>query len=292
VYCECEVKITVVTRNFMPFVKLDTSILDSTLWIDRNQRETFITALLLASPIEIKEPKKAIKIDSLSPSGFVVPPGWYGFVPAAGIGIINRAGVERNAGIKALKALSSPEAESRSQDFQGRRMVRVDGGFVILNYMKFRDRDYTAAERQRRLRERKRLLSITRNVTIASRDSNVISRIAESREQSTEVQSIGTSSSNIHEKSIPRGEVLAKSNGNGKHPPSPKYDQIDHDEKNLRKIGQAEKEYSQKLQARIGAEPITDQEFYTVIAEMTGLTVKRVLELKAIQRKWPEEKNV
>jgi len=33
-------------------------------------------------------------------------------------------------------------------------MIRIDGGFLILNYMKYRDRDYTGAERQRRYRER------------------------------------------------------------------------------------------------------------------------------------------
>jgi hypothetical protein len=51
--------------------------------------------------------------------------------------------------------------------------VRVDGGFLVLNFMKFRDRDYGGAERQKRYRERKKALGhgdgdvtrVTRNAT-------------------------------------------------------------------------------------------------------------------------------
>lgn len=139
----------------MAFVKLDTGILDSTLWIEREQREVFITALLMAEPREFNHPLQQIAISSLDHTGFEAPPGWYGFVPAASFGIINRAGVDREAGLEALKRLGEPEFESRSKDFDGRRMIRIDGGFLILNYMKYRDKDHTSAERQQRLRDRR-----------------------------------------------------------------------------------------------------------------------------------------
>lgn len=35
-------------------------------------------------------------------------------------------------------------------------MIRVDGGFLILNFMKYRDKDHTAALRQRKLRQRRK----------------------------------------------------------------------------------------------------------------------------------------
>ena len=130
----------------MAFVKLDTGILNSTLWIERDQREIFITALLMAEPREFDSPLQQIKIGDLEFTGFEAPPGWYGFVPAASFGIINRAGVDRELGMEALRKLGEPEAESRSKEFGGRRMIRVNGGFVILNYMKYRDIDHTAAE--------------------------------------------------------------------------------------------------------------------------------------------------
>lgn len=140
----------------MAFVKLDTKILDSTLWIERDLREVFITALLMAEPKEFREPIRQIEVGQLEFTDFVAPPGWYGFVPAASLGIINRAGVDRDAGIEALKKLGDPEIESRSTDFGGRRMIRTDGGFLILNFMKYRDKDHTAALRQKRLRDRRK----------------------------------------------------------------------------------------------------------------------------------------
>lgn len=140
----------------MPFVKLDTRILQSTLWFERDARELFITALLMAEPREIMEPALQLKVDAIEETGFVVPPGWYGFVPAAGIGIIRQAGIDRDAGMKALEELGSPDKESRSSDFEGRRLVRVDGGYVILNYIKYRERDTTSANRNRRWRQKQR----------------------------------------------------------------------------------------------------------------------------------------
>ena len=160
----------------MPFVKLDTKILDSTLWIERECREVFITSLLMAEPLEVNEPMEALMVDSLEHLGFTVQPGWYGFVHAAGPGIVRRAMVPEQSGMLALEKLSAPDPGSRSSDHEGRRMVRVDGGYVILNYMKYRERDYTAAERQRRLRERKKL-KVTRDSDTVTPQRHASSRM-------------------------------------------------------------------------------------------------------------------
>jgi len=138
----------------MPFVKLDCGILNSTLWSEKECREVFLTALLMAEPHELREPSPQIAVDSLQATGFVVPAGWYGFIPAAGVGILHRAGIDRERGMEALRRLGEPEETSRTPDFEGRRLVRVDGGYLVLNYMKYRDRDYTSAERSKRYRER------------------------------------------------------------------------------------------------------------------------------------------
>lgn len=143
----------------MPFVKLDTGIINSTLWIERDCRDVFITALLMAQPRELTEPMKQISIRTLEETGFEVPVGWYGFVPAAGIGIIRQALVETEAGLNSLERLGSPDRESRSPEFEGRRMVRVDGGFVILNFIKYREKDSSSSERSKRWRERKKQLA-------------------------------------------------------------------------------------------------------------------------------------
>ena len=141
----------------MPFVKLDCGMLNSTLWVERECRDIFITALLMAEPKEVICETPTLKTDSLDlDNSFMLPPGWYGFVPAAGPGIIRRAIVDDEIGRVALARLASPDPESRSHAFDGRRMVRIDGGYIILNYMAYRERDYTAAERMKRYRERRK----------------------------------------------------------------------------------------------------------------------------------------
>jgi hypothetical protein len=140
----------------MPFVKLDCRILDSTLWPDRAARDVFLTALLMAEPYELDEPAPQLAVNSLESTGWMVPPGWYGLVKAAGAGIVRRALVEPDEGLRALERLSAPEPDSRNPAHDGRRLVRIAGGYVVLNFMVFRERDYTAAERAHRYRRHKR----------------------------------------------------------------------------------------------------------------------------------------
>jgi hypothetical protein len=139
----------------MSFVKLDCGILDSTLWIDREARELFITALLMAVPVEFKDVRRQLEVRTLEETGFEVPPGEYGFVAAAGQGIVRRAGMDLEIGLSALERLGAPEPDSRTPDFEGRRLVRVAGGYVVLNFRLYRDKDHTAAERMRRYREKR-----------------------------------------------------------------------------------------------------------------------------------------
>jgi len=138
------------------FVKLDCGMLDSTTWFDKDARDLFITALLMATPKECLDPQPQLEVDSLDATGWVAPPGWYGHVDAASTGILNRCGMEMDgAAMAALARLGDPELASRSQKNEGRRMIRVDGGFLILNYEDYRAKDHTAAERQRRYRAKK-----------------------------------------------------------------------------------------------------------------------------------------
>jgi hypothetical protein len=157
----------------MAFVKLDTAILESTLWIDRAARDIFITALLMAEPREVTKPMPQFYVDRVEQTGFSVPPGWYGFVAAAGVGIARRAFVEQDEGMRALETLGSTDPYSRSPEFEGRRLVRVDGGFIVLNFFKYRDKDYTAAQRMARLRARKKAQEVTANSDGGTRSSDV-----------------------------------------------------------------------------------------------------------------------
>lgn len=204
----------------MAFVKLDCGILRSTIWFDREARELFLTALLMAVPRTITEPMSEIEVDSLALTGFVVPPGNYGFVEAAGVGIIRMAGIDDvQAGIEALKRLASPENTSRSPEFDGRRLVRVDGGYIVLNFAKYRERDHTAAERQKRYRDRQaEALRVTGETLRVTDDGNVTrDRKVTQAEAEAEGERENTFSPadlieiwNLHSGSLPKASLTSK----------------------------------------------------------------------------------
>jgi len=50
----------------------------------------------------------------------------------------------------ALSKLEMPDPESRSLEAEGRRIRRVDGGFLVINYLKYRGRSLKEAEAERK----------------------------------------------------------------------------------------------------------------------------------------------
>lgn len=85
-----------------------------------------------------------------------------GFVGASLGGLAHAARISREECEAALGYLLSPDEDSRSPEFEGRRIGIVAGGYSILNYTKYRelgrsiDRNEYLAEKQRESRERKR----------------------------------------------------------------------------------------------------------------------------------------
>jgi len=96
------------------FTKLYAEITDSSIWneADKN-RIVWVTLLARMGP------------DSI--------------VRASVGGLAHLARVPRKDTEKALKLLESPDPDSRSADFEGRRIERVEGGFLILNGPKYRE---------------------------------------------------------------------------------------------------------------------------------------------------------
>lgn len=96
------------------YVKVFASILTSTLWaLDDATRLVWITLLALAD----KD----------------------GFVRASPSGLARLANVDEPRGREAIAKLSAPDKDSGSQEYEGRRIEAVSGGFLILNYKKYRD---------------------------------------------------------------------------------------------------------------------------------------------------------
>jgi hypothetical protein len=111
------------------FVKLDQGILFSSIWSeDVETRLVWITLLCMA--------------DSRGHVNSAVP------------GISKMAGIELEKVVKAIDILQGADKWSKNKDGEGRRIEWVGDGFNILNYENYRKKDYTAAARQRRHREK------------------------------------------------------------------------------------------------------------------------------------------
>ena len=118
----------------MPFVKIYGAILDSSIWLeDESTRLVWITMLAMAD------------MD--------------GIVEASVGGLAHRARVSREDCERSLEVLSGPDPDSRDGT-TGERIVKADGGWLVINHGKYRDKrspkQVKDAERQARWRAAKR----------------------------------------------------------------------------------------------------------------------------------------
>jgi hypothetical protein len=118
----------------MGFTKLDSKITSSSLWTEPlPTRIVFITMLSMADK--------------------------FGFVATSRSGLLRFSNVPEEDFNTAIKALESPDTDSRSEDFEGRRIEKVEGGWKLLNYIKYREWSYSESEdaiRKRDYRNRKK----------------------------------------------------------------------------------------------------------------------------------------
>jgi uncharacterized phage protein (TIGR02220 family) len=127
----------------MPFVKLDCKILDKSIW--RESAETckvWITLLAMAD------------LD--------------GLVEASIDGISDRAKISLIETELAVNKFMAPDPHSTNPANEGRRIERVIGGFQVLNYEVYRQKDHTAAARMRKHREALRVTGVTLQRVYAS----------------------------------------------------------------------------------------------------------------------------
>ena len=96
------------------YTKLFNSILDSTIWQESNE-----TRLLWITMLAMSDKR--------------------GEVLASIPGLAKRAGISLPDCERALTVLLSPDPYSRTEDYEGRRIEAVDGGWILLNHAKYRD---------------------------------------------------------------------------------------------------------------------------------------------------------
>lgn len=125
-------------RTMIGYTKLFQNIITSSIWgEDDKTRIVWITMLALCNRDGIVE------------------------ASVSGLAALSR--VDKESAARAIQVLESPDPDSRSKEHEGRRIQRVDGGWLILNHAKYRKklsleerRDYLTLK-QREYRDRKRI---------------------------------------------------------------------------------------------------------------------------------------
>ena len=117
------------------YTKLFSSIITSTIWQENTDtRIVWVTLLALADQ--------------------------HGEIHASVPGLAHQARVSREACEAALTKFLSPDPDSRTKDFDGRRIATIEGGWELFNHAMYRvmsskeDRKAQNAERQRRFKTR------------------------------------------------------------------------------------------------------------------------------------------
>jgi len=131
----------------MSFAKLDSGIIRSSIWF-----EPLATRILWITMLAIKDEN--------------------GFVGSSRRGLIQASNISQHDFDIAIKCLESPDPDSRTPDFDGRRIEKIDGGWIILNNDKYKlhsdvQKEKTR-ERVKRFRENQRVMQDVTGCNVTS----------------------------------------------------------------------------------------------------------------------------
>jgi len=132
----------------LPYVKMDANLLESSLWLE-SIRTGAHDAIVVWQWLLLRA----------SADGVVETT-----IPA----IAHGTGTTTERAEEILAGLQAEDPHSRTPTLGGRRIVvehEPEFHVVLVNFDKYRAKDHTAAERQRRHRERKKVTAVTRDVT-------------------------------------------------------------------------------------------------------------------------------
>lgn len=141
--------------SFYSFTKLFANITESTVWCEPERtRLVWITMLAMADR--------------------------QGRIAASMPGLANRARVPEEDCQVALDCFLAPDRHSRSQEYEGRRIEKIDGGWRLLNYVKYRDlRDEESIKETKRKYMENYRKKAKQTVTINTESINVVTKKVE-----------------------------------------------------------------------------------------------------------------
>jgi hypothetical protein len=181
----------------MSFTKLDSGIVNSSIWSEPPATRVLWITLLSQSDEE-------------------------GFVSTSVSGLKRSSNIDGEDFDIALKTLISPDPDSRTKDNEGIRLLVVEGGFFIVNYKLYRDRDYKERRKEQvreavsRYREKKKVLSNHLNITS---DCKVLpsASASASKSASSSVSASSSTSLKLNEAEV----ILIKGGVGGDEMPGP-----------------------------------------------------------------------
>jgi hypothetical protein len=132
----------------MAFTKLDSGIVNSSIWSEpAATRVLWITMLAMSDDT--------------------------GFVATSAPGLIRAANITKEDFVVGIKSLESEDEHSRTIEYGGRRIDRVEGGWIILNYMKYREKEDKDKHREY-MREYRRKACNSQDVTVIHSNSQSV----------------------------------------------------------------------------------------------------------------------
>ncbi len=142
----------------MSFAKLYAGILESTIWCEPDPtRLVWITMLAMADQ--------------------------FGRVMGSVPGLANRARVPVEDTRTAIHSFLSPDPDSRTKDFEGRRVEEIDGGWRLLNHAKYRELRAEDDRREQNRQAQARQRAKKRGVSASAADSQ---QVIKSQQKSAE----------------------------------------------------------------------------------------------------------
>lgn len=105
-----------------------------------------------------------------------------GVVRASVSGLAHVARVDRAGCEQAIEVLISPDPDSRSEEFEGRRIRKCDGGWEILNYSKYRaarTKDERKAYMTNYMREYRKSQAVNKSVNVVNDNKQSLAMLAQ-----------------------------------------------------------------------------------------------------------------
>jgi hypothetical protein len=167
----------------MAFTKLDSGITKSSLWSEPlHVRVVFVS--------------------------FLAEKDENGFVSASYSSMQRICNVNKEQFDEAIRILESPDPESRTEDFEGRRLQKIEGGWIVLNHEKYRLPEQIKNEQRKEymknyMRERRKCEGVNINKKLTGVNSGLTSVSVSASVSSSSFNSSNKDTVDVTKKEVP-----------------------------------------------------------------------------------------